>query len=84
MRYTERDIRPFNRDTLFISLYECCKHRPQAIEDAAGLTQTVTDHLAGLITEGAVDRFTIVTITTKILGRFDKTAAAVYTAFHKA
>jgi transcriptional repressor NrdR len=83
VRYTERDIRPFSRDALYISLYESCKHRTQAIVDADGLTQTVIGLLLNRIAAGTVKREDIITAASQVLGRFDKTAAAVYAAFHK-
>jgi transcriptional regulator NrdR family protein len=83
VQYSIRDIRPFSRDTLYISLYESCKHRPAAITDADGLTQTVIALLRPHIAGATVHRDVIVTTATAVLKRFDATAAAVYAAFHK-
>lgn len=83
VRYTDKDVRHFSRDTLLISLYESCKHRPHAIQDAEALSQTVTSLLLGLMDHGSISREDIVVTCTQVLERFDKTAATVYTAFHK-
>jgi transcriptional regulator NrdR family protein len=84
VRYSARDIRPFSRDTLYISLYESCKHRPQAILDADGLLQTVLSLLRPQITNGTVTRADIIKTASAVLKRFDATGAAVYIAFHPA
>lgn len=83
VRYSARDLRPFSRDMLFISIYESCRHRPAAITDAGGLTQTILTLLRPYIAEGTVLREQIVLIASEVLRRFDATAATVYAAFHK-
>ena len=83
MQYSDRDFRPFNRDVLFTSLYESCKHRSTAATDAGDLTQTVLSLLRPHIPEGAISRTQLVLIASEVLARFDATAAAVYAAFHK-
>ena len=37
----------FNRDRLFLSIYDSCKHRPTALKDASSLTATVIGKLLG-------------------------------------
>lgn len=82
VRYSSKDVQPFSRDKLFTSLYESCKHRPQAISDADGLAQTVIGLLLRQVSDGSLDRRDIVVAAIQVLSRFDSTAAAVYKAFH--
>src|SRR5262245_26827606 len=39
------NLLPFNRDTLFVSILESCKHRPTAISDANSLTSVIITRL---------------------------------------
>jgi transcriptional repressor NrdR len=83
VRHTNKDVQPFSRDRLYISIYESCKHRPSPIDDVTGLTDTILGVLRGSITTGTLDRIVIIKTATEVLRRFDGTAAAVYAAFHK-
>jgi len=74
-------LTPFNRDRLFIDVYESCKHRPSALDDAAGLAKTVAAQL-GKTGNGVILSSDIIATTTKVLKRFDRSAAVVYTAYH--
>ena len=77
-------LSPFNRDRLLVSIYEACKHRQNALEDATGLTQTVvSDTLKETIAGSVIQREKILLHTKAVLGRFDTTAATVYSAYHK-
>lgn len=78
----DRQQQPFSRDTLFISIYEACRHRKSAVNDAAGLTNTVLQHLYPLIQDAALQISDIVRVTTQVLTRYDKAAAVQYAAYH--
>jgi len=73
---------PFNRDALFISIFECCKHRPSAVDDAAELTRTSLSFLQAQVTEGRLQREQVVASVLAVLERFDKVAATMYQAYH--
>jgi transcriptional regulator NrdR family protein len=75
-------IKSFSRDKLFLSLYESCKHRPRAIEDAAALTDTVISKLQPMIEKGTIQKTNLKEIVLICLNRFDKTAATYYRAYH--
>jgi transcriptional regulator NrdR family protein len=75
-------LQPFSRDTLFVSIYECCKHRPGAVEDAAALTRTSLSFLQLQVTEGRLQREQVLTSVLTVLERFDKVAATMYKAYH--
>jgi transcriptional regulator NrdR family protein len=75
-------LQPFDRDHLFVSIYESCRHRPEAITDAAALVQTVLAELRPKIQEGTVTRETLVEATKQVLERFDAVAATMYQAYH--
>lgn len=83
VQYATHQLQPFSRDKLFASIYESCKHRTEAADDAAALTKTITAALLKLQQEGNVLRDAIVRTTLETLQRFDPTAAAVYGAYHK-
>ncbi len=80
------DLQPFDRDKLFISIYESLRHRPTAASDARGLTDTVTAHIikhtSARAAHGLVTVRTITETTLNTLQRFDSAAASHYAAFH--
>jgi transcriptional repressor NrdR len=83
VQHTTHQLQPFSRDRLFASIYESCKHRSQAADDAAALTKTVISTILQQQHEGNVLRDVIVRTTHQTLQLFDPTAAAVYSAYHK-
>ena len=75
---------PFIRERLFISIYESCRHRPTAITDAIGITETVIAQcLASQKPEGTVNRLDLILITRRTLMQFDAAAGMYYAAYHK-
>lgn len=75
---------PFIREKLFVSIYESCRHRPAAISDAIGLTETIL----GLCMKaqnptGTVRRKDLIHIACGVLTRFDPVASTYYAAYHK-
>lgn len=74
---------PFSRDKLYISIYEACKHRQAAAQDAAGLTATIINRLLPAIIHGQLEAPTIVAVAGDVLRRFDAAAAVHYQAYHK-
>ncbi|HEV2402720.1 MAG TPA: hypothetical protein VGS08_00800 [Candidatus Saccharimonadales bacterium] len=83
MLRTTNHLMQFSRDSLFLSIYESCKHRQHPIRDATALTQTVVSRL-GIATndDGIIDREDLVSIVAETLQRFDVIAAAVYNGIH--
>ncbi len=79
---TNTDMKPFNRDTLFISLYESLRHRPTAASDARGLTDTIVAQLTKRSDQGSLPIRTITETALNTLQRFDSAAATHYAAFH--
>jgi transcriptional repressor NrdR len=75
-------LQPFDRDRLFISLYESLRHRPAAASDARGLCDTVTAQLIKVAASGQIDVRTIISTAVNTLRRFDQAAATHYAAFH--
>lgn len=75
-------LEPFQRDKLFLSVYESLKHRKSAQMDATGLTNTMLASIYSLSNDAQIDCEAIITITSSILERFDKVAATHYQAFH--
>ncbi len=75
--------RPFIRDKLLMSVHASLGHRPTALSDALGLTQTIVGTLGKLVDqEGGLYSAAIATISVDTLQRFDKVAATMYRAYH--
>lgn len=75
-------LQPFDRDKLYISLYESLRHRGTAASDARGLCDTVTAYIIASARDGHVTARTITGHVLNTLGRFDAAAATHYAAFH--
>lgn len=83
--YSPTDLRPFVRELLFMSIYESCKHRPQAIYDATHISQTVIAKVFTTLSQadnGVITRDTLVEICAATLEAFDSAAATMYGAYH--
>jgi transcriptional regulator NrdR family protein len=76
------ELQPFDRDRLFISLYESLRHRPSSSLDARGLADTVTAHIIKTNVRGRIQARTIRDVALDTLQHFDKAAASHYAAFH--
>lgn len=74
---------PFSRDKVFLSLYASLQHRPNAISDAAALTETVITKLANTTHDGLLKNAVIIQLVLTTLNRFDSSASVHYQAFHK-
>lgn len=76
-------IIPFDRDLLFLSIYDACRHRKDAVSDASALANTVISNLWALRpATGIVQRDTIVKLVSASLNSFDRSACVHYLAFH--
>ena len=76
------DLQPFDRDRLFVSIYESLRHRQQAAGDARGLADTVAAYIIAGAEDGRIETRTIADIILSTLQRFDHAAATHYAAFH--
>lgn len=76
------ELVPFERDVLFLSLYDSLRHKTSAASDAAALTTTIITRLQPFITQATIDREHIVAVALEVLGYFDAAAATHYKAFH--
>ena len=77
-------LKPFSRDKLFMSLYGSCQHRKTALEDARGLTDTITGKLSDYINDGVIGKSDLVQVVQVALNRFDKAASVHYAAYRQA
>jgi transcriptional regulator NrdR family protein len=76
-------LMPFQRDILFISVYESLRHRKTATSDAEALTATILKALPACFdTDKAVNRQKLVRLVADTLQRFDTAAAVQYQAYH--
>jgi transcriptional regulator NrdR family protein len=75
-------LQPFSRDKLLLSLHRSLQHRQTALEDAAGLTDTVIRRLSAVVTDGVIESRAIAQVAQVALNRFDLAASTHYAAFH--
>lgn len=73
----------FERDTLFLSLYDCLKHVSNPVAAATSLTETIIPKLTPLVTAGVLPRSAIVSVSQVTLQRFDTVAGMQYAALHR-
>lgn len=79
-----KGLQPLDRDRLLISIFESCKHRPRALQEASDLTNTVVGNVLqhsspdGIIEQDALDAIIIA-----VLERFDTASATIYAAYRK-
>lgn len=79
---SQKAIQPFNRDKLFLSIYESCKHRPKAVDEASGLTDTVISKLLPKTKGAVIEVEQIKEVALKSLKNFDRAAFTYYQAYH--
>lgn len=82
IRQTAKRLEPLQRDKLLISIYDSCKHRSTAYDDASELTTTCLNDIIQSNVNGVVERNVIVSIVGSVLNRFDSVAATMYQAYH--
>lgn len=78
----DNGLEAFARDKLFVSLYECLKHRKTALKDATALTDTIIGKVLSGATQAQITSSDITMIATDVLKRFDKAASVQYAAYH--
>lgn len=78
----QKRLEPFQRDKLFMSVYDSLKHRKTALSDATGLTDTIVSKLYPLMSDAMLEKSVIIEVTAVILQRFDPVSATYYRAFH--
>ncbi len=84
VRYKNDSLAPFDDRRLFINIYECCKHRADAISAAENLHTTVVAKLMNKIIVPEIEREEIVNTVFETLQKFDTAAAVQYAAYHSA
>lgn len=75
-------LQPFQRDRLYISVYNSVSHRKTALGDATELTDNIVNALLTIQTNGVLTRSQIVEATAVALERFDPAAGVYYRAHH--
>ncbi len=73
---------PFSQDKLFLSIWQSCRHRATAKEDARQLTDTVMEKLRLKQQRGILAVYTVIDVVQVVLNRFDKAASVYYAALH--
>lgn len=79
---SKKQLEAFQRDKLFMSIFDSLRHRKTALVDATALTDTVLSLLYPYMRDAELENFVIIEITVQVLSRFDKVAATHYSAFH--
>jgi transcriptional repressor NrdR len=75
-------LESFQRDILFLSVFDSLGHRKTASSDATALTATILSNLSLRIKNATLERSDIVNVISAVLKRFDKAAAITYSAYH--
>ena len=73
---------PFNRDELYISLFNSLKHRTNAINEASGLSNTIISKIHSNLNSAEIDISKIKEITYICLKNFDFVASVQYKAYY--
>jgi transcriptional regulator NrdR family protein len=82
LRQPSGRLEPFQRDKLFVSVYESLRHRKTALEDATALTEHVLSRLSDCMQEKAIDQKQLTKLVSETLRRFDTVAGTYYAAYH--
>lgn len=82
IRMSDGSLCAFSRDKLFLSIYESCKHRKDAVNDSSAITLNVIGKLSGFSATGEILRIELIDTVLKVLNNFDTTAANVYSGLH--
>ena len=75
-------LEPFSRDQLFLSVYDSCKHRSAAVDDATALVHIIVAQVLAGQQNGIIRRQHVVETAHTALKRFDQAAATMYLAYH--
>lgn len=75
-------VQPFSREKLLLSVYDSLRHRKTALSDATALTATIQQKLQPFVQNASLPHSAITGVVTKVLDRFDKSAAVHYRAYH--
>jgi transcriptional regulator NrdR family protein len=82
VQYTQKDLRPFSRDQLYLDVYASCKHLAEASRLATELTRVIIGKLIPQAVGGVLTRDMVTAECVAVLGRFNGAAAAIYNAYH--
>ncbi len=83
VRGSDKRLRPFLRDKLFVSLLASLQHRKTALQDASALAATIMEKLRAELDHGTLDAATVSQVAQVALNRFDKAASVHYQAMHR-
>lgn len=75
-------LNPFNRDILFLSIYNCLSHLKQPLAISKSLTDTVLSRIVSEQNSSKIDTKFLISTTYTVLSRFDRLAADQYIANH--
>jgi transcriptional repressor NrdR len=77
-----KQLTAFSRDKLLLSIYESVRHRPEALQDASALTETIIGKLRHTASGGLLTIKDIILAVQATLNNFDEAASVHYRAFH--
>ncbi len=73
---------PFERDILYISVYEACRHRKSPTSDSSSLVDTIVSKLMHKVLSATIDRSQVLDTVSVVLRNFDNAAYVHYQAYH--
>lgn len=81
-RNNSKQLEPFSRTKLYISIYQSLKHRPKALEEAEELTNTIIMNMSSKVRDGLVFINDLKESVMEILNNFDNTSLVYYKAYY--
>lgn len=78
---SKKQLRPFSRDILYVSIKDALSHRKTPTSEATGLTETVISKLLH-IKASKLSTKKLFEIAHNVISSYDKTAGDVYKALH--
>jgi transcriptional regulator NrdR family protein len=79
---SDRSLRQFKKEQLFVSILKCCEHRKCAIDDASALTETILSKMVRSSTSSVIAANHVASLVHETLQLFDNASAVQYAALH--
>jgi len=78
----DKNLRPFIKERLLLSILKCCEHRKHSLEDAIALTDTAIAKVMRSGTQSVIAAHQLTKVVHDTLRNFDNVSAVQYAALH--
>ena len=82
VRHSTGVLSPFERDKLYLSVFESLRHRDDATASATAITDSILARLFASSTSATLTKTCIIQNTFEVLTNFDMAAKVHYAAYH--